>query len=58
MPSSPEAGSGFHWLPFSKLELRHYSIRHLQQHTGELMERLGARSGVSVNRMGSRDEAE
>jgi hypothetical protein len=33
--------SGFHWLPFGKLELQIYTLRHLQQHTGELMERLG-----------------
>ncbi len=33
--------SGFHWLPFNKLELQLYSIRHIQQHVGELMERLG-----------------
>ncbi len=36
------ADSGFHWLPFSKLELHLYSIRHIQQHVGELMERLGS----------------
>lgn len=36
------ADSGFHWLPFSKLELQIYSIRHIQQHVGELMERLGS----------------
>lgn len=35
------ADSGFHWLPFTKLELQLYSIRHIQQHVGELMERLG-----------------
>ena len=45
----PEAPSGFFWLPFSKLELQFYSIRHLQQHTGELMERLGARAGISCD---------
>ena len=40
------APSGFHWLPFSKFELQLYSLRHLQQHVGELMERLGPESGV------------
>jgi hypothetical protein len=35
-----EAGSGFHWLPFDKLETQFYNIRHIQQHTGELYERL------------------
>jgi len=43
----PEAPSGFHWLPFTKLEAHLYNIRHLQQHTGELMERLG-QAGVEV----------
>lgn len=37
-----EAESGFNWLPFDKLELQFYNIRHVQQHTGELSERLGA----------------
>ena len=49
-----EAGSGFSWLPFGKLELQFYNIRHLQQHTGELMERLGARAGVEVDWVDSR----
>ncbi len=35
------APSGFHWLPFSRLELHLYNLRHIQQHTGELFERLG-----------------
>jgi len=35
-----EAESGFHWLPFSKLELQLYNLRHIQQHVGELYERL------------------
>ena len=44
-----EAESGFNWLPFSKLELQIYNIRHLQQHTGELMERLGTRTGAELD---------
>jgi len=47
------AESGFSWLPFSKFELQFYSIRHLQQHTGELMERLGSRAGIDVDWIGS-----
>ena len=43
-----DAESGFAWLPFSKLELQFYTIRHLQQHTGELMERLGTRANIDV----------
>jgi hypothetical protein len=48
----PDAPSGFHWLPFSKLELQFYNIRHLQQHTGELCERLGARGDIEVGWVG------
>jgi hypothetical protein len=44
----PEAPSGFDWLPMNKLELQFYNIRHLQQHVGELMERLGSRAGINV----------
>ncbi len=44
-----EAESGFHWLPFNKLELQIYNIRHLQQHTGELMERLGTWAQIDVD---------
>jgi hypothetical protein len=47
-----EAESGFAWLPFGKLELQIYSIRHLQQHTGELMERLGSRADIDVGWVG------
>ena len=48
------AASGFHWLPFNKLELQFYSIRHIQQHAGQLMERLSARTGLEVNWVGTR----
>jgi hypothetical protein len=34
------------------LELQIYSIRHLMQHTGELMERLGTRTGVQIDWVG------
>ena len=44
--------SGFYWLPFNKLELQFYNIRHLQQHTGELCERLGSDVGINVNWVG------
>jgi hypothetical protein len=43
-----DAPSGFPWCPFNKLEMQFYNIRHVQQHTGELMERLGQRAGVNV----------
>ncbi len=49
-----DAPSGFHWLPFSKLELQFYNIRHLQQHTGELCERLGVAAAVDVDWVGSK----
>jgi hypothetical protein len=44
--------SGFHWLPFDKLELQIYNIRHVQQHAGELCERLGAKGDVEVDWVG------
>ena len=53
-----EAGSGFDWLPFGKLELQFYNIRHIQQHTGELMERLGTHVGIDVDWVGSRSQAQ
>ncbi len=46
------AESGFHWLPFSKLELQIYNIRHLMQHTGELLERLWVDAEVEVRWVG------
>jgi hypothetical protein len=45
----PNAASGFFWLPCDKLELQFYNIRHLQQHTGELCERLGAAGEIEVD---------
>lgn len=40
--------SGFGWLDMGKLEQQIYNIRHTQQHTAELMERLGAKAGVEL----------
>jgi hypothetical protein len=45
--------SGFAWQSISKLEMQIYNIRHIQQHTGELMERLGSRAGIDVDWRGS-----
>jgi hypothetical protein len=47
-----EAASGFDWQPFGKLELQIYNIRHLQHHTAELYERLGARAGSELDWIG------
>jgi len=49
-----DAESGFHWLPFGKLELQFYNIRHLQHHTGELYDRLGTRENISVDWIGAK----
>ena len=51
-----EAASGFYWLPFDKLELQFYNIRHIQQHTGELYERLGAAGGPELGWVGMKRE--
>jgi hypothetical protein len=50
------AESGFYWLPFDKLELQFYNIRHLQQHTGELCERLGAYGDIEVAWVGKKPD--
>lgn len=43
-----KAESGFFWLPFNKLELQFYNIRHIHQHTGQLADRLRERQGVGL----------
>ncbi len=47
-----DAPSGFPWLPFSRLELHLYNIRHIMLHTGELAERLGAHGAFEVEWVG------
>jgi len=49
---SLESDSGFDWLPFNKLELQFYNIRHLMLHTGELAERLWQSGGVEIRWVG------
>lgn len=44
-----DGASGFDWLPFGKLELQFYSLRHLQQHIGELCERLTQAAGIEID---------
>jgi hypothetical protein len=51
-----EAESEFEWLPFDKLELQIYNIRHIQQHTGELYERLGTFANVELDWVGMKQE--
>ena len=51
------AESGFSWLPFSKLELQFYNIRHLQQHAGELAERLNQK-GIETTWVGMKSPDE
>lgn len=48
-----EAESGFEWLPFGKLELQIYNIRHIMMHAGELAARLGER-GTEIRCVGMR----
>jgi hypothetical protein len=43
--------SGFSWLPFDKLELQFYNIRHVQQHIGELSGRL-LDAGIEIDWVG------
>ncbi len=50
-----ESESGFHWLPFSKLELQFFNIRHIQQHIGELYERLGTHENIELDWVSTRE---
>jgi hypothetical protein len=47
-----EAASGFYWLPFNKLDLQLYNIRHIQHHTGQLTERLRVVCDLGVGWVG------
>lgn len=47
-----DAPSGFPWLPFDRLELHVYSIRHIQHHAGQLIERLRWSNGTGVDWVG------
>ena len=38
---------------YTGFELQIYSIRHIMQHVGELAERLGTRTGVEIDWVGS-----
>ena len=49
--------SGFYWLPFNKLELQFYNIRHIQHHTGQLFDRLSAQPGIELTWVGSKPAA-
>jgi hypothetical protein len=42
------APSGFSWLPFTKLELQLYTVRHTQHHTGQLADRLRTQAGIGL----------
>jgi hypothetical protein len=55
-PLDLDAESGFHWLPFDKLELQIYNIRHIMEHTGELYERLSAKSDAEVGWVGRQSD--
>jgi hypothetical protein len=44
-----DASSGYQWLPSNKLELQLYNIRHIQQHTGELYERLSKHKNIRLS---------
>ena len=44
--------SGFSWLPFNKLEVQLYNIRHIMQHTGELSGRLFEQEEIEINWVG------
>jgi len=42
------APSGFHWLPFDKLQLQLYNLRHVAHHTGQLTDRLRTVANIGL----------
>ena len=50
-----ESTSGFHWLPFDKLELQFYNIRHIQHHAGQLIDRLRNHDNIGVDWVGAKE---
>jgi hypothetical protein len=50
-----DAPSGFSWLPFNKLELQIYNIRHIQHHAAQLIERVRQATGVGIEWVGTTD---
>lgn len=44
--------SGFPWIPMDKFELHLYNIRHVQHHTGQLIERLHQNGITGINWIG------
>jgi hypothetical protein len=49
-----DAASGFDWLPFDKLELQFYNIRHIQHHAAQLIDRLRNTASIGVDWVGSK----
>ena len=47
-----DAPSGFQWLPFNKLELQVYNIRHIQHHAGQIIDRVRVRQGTGTDWVG------
>jgi hypothetical protein len=47
-----EGPSGFYWLPFDRFELHLYNLRHIQHHTGQLVERIRQETGNGVGWVG------
>jgi len=52
-----DAESGFYWLPFKKIELQFYNIRHIQHHAGALIDRLRTRENMGVEWVAMKSDA-
>jgi len=44
-----ESPSGFPWRPTNRMEMHIYNLRHLQQHIGEMCERLGVAYKIDID---------
>lgn len=53
-----ESASGFPWIPFSRFELHLYNIRHIQHHTGQLIDRLRSEARIGIDWVGMNNTEE
>lgn len=53
-----DAESGFPWLPFKKLELQLYNIRHIQHHAGALIDRLRTIGNIGIDWVAMKSDSE
>ena len=56
--SELDGPAGFDWIPFSRMELMLYNLRHLQHHGGQLADRIAVATGQGVVWVGYGSDSE